>query len=220
MKFRSKPIRAALFLVVIVVVIILGVYLKSFVSEETDTPKEGIIPVSDEPTEKDYVYFKSGLREIFKSDFPNYLTANRKVGIRILPDSSKPEEKQDYELEFRLHCDFKSLTKFISVYLPSTIFPNAIPICKVIAKQINEIINLVSKGDIVAGSRYGDRKTEIDDLKFSGIVHVYHDAFLSEDEKDELRLFYKQKNLDPKFLGAVQGFFLRELQRKGTSKDK
>ena len=153
----------------------------------------------------------------FKTDFSNYLTANRKVGIRIFPDVSKPEEKQDYELEFRLHCDFESLTKFISAYLPSSTFPNASPICKVVAEQINEISNLLSKGVIVAASRYDDRMTKIDDLKFTGRVYIYHDTYLSDDEKDELRLFYKQKNLDPRFRGS--NYLAKRFLYKRTSTD-
>jgi len=142
------------------------------------------------------------LHEYFKKDFSNYLAANRQIGIRVFIRDSEPENKQDYELEFRLHCDFDSLTKFISVYLPSSTFPNAGSICKVIAEQSSEITSLLSEGVIVASSRYDDRMTEINDLRFTGRVYIYHEAYLSSDEIDELRTFYKQRNLDPRFRGS------------------
>jgi hypothetical protein len=224
-EFRTNWKRAALFLAAIIVIVILVAYVTSFVgekakmhatSEETDTSKKEILPENEELQKKDDKKFQT-LHEYFKTDFSNYLAANRKVGIRIFPDVSKPEEKQNYELEFRLHCDFESLTKFISAYFPSSTFPNASPICKVVAEQINEISNLLSKGVIVAGSRYDDRMTEIDDLKFTGRVYIYHDTYLSDDEKDELRLFYKQKNLDPRFQGS--NYLAKMFPYKRTSTD-
>lgn len=70
------------------------------------------------------------------------------------------------------------------------------------AEQINEISDLFTRGVVVAGSRYDDRMTEIGDLKFTGRVYIYHDVYLSENEKDELRLFFKKKDLDPRFRGS------------------
>ena len=209
-EFRNNWKIAAGLLAAIIVILIFVAYVTSFVSEkakmhatseETDTSKKQVIPENEGPQKKDDKKFQT-LYEYFKTDFSNYLAANRKVGIRIFANVSKPEGKQDYELEFRLHCDFESLTKFISTYLPSSTFPNGSPICKVVAEQIYEISNLLSKGVIVAGSRYDDRMTEIDDLKFTGRVYIYHDTYLSDNDKDELRLFYKQKNLDPRFRGS------------------
>jgi hypothetical protein len=216
-EFRTNWKRAALFLAAIIVIVILVAYVTSFVgekakmhatSEETDTSKKEILPENEEPQKKDDKKKFQTLHEYFKTDFSNYLAANRKVGIRIFPDVSKPEEKQNYELEFRLHCDFESLTKFISAYLPSSTFPNASPISKVVAEQINEISKLLSKGVIVAGSH---------DLKFTGRVYIYHDTYLSDDEKDELRLFYKQKNLDPRFQGS--NYLAKMFPYKRTSTD-
>ena len=86
-----------------------------------------------------------------------------------------------------------------------------------VAEQINEISKLLSKGVIVAGSRYDDRMTEIDDLKFTGRVYIYNDTYLSDDEKDELRLFYKQKNLDPRFRGS--NYLAKRFLYKRTSTD-
>ena len=142
------------------------------------------------------------LHDYFKTDFSNYYAVNRNIGIRVFTDIPKREVTKDYELEFRLHCDFDSLTKFLSVYLPSSTFPNQISICKVVAQQSQDISSIISKGIIVSASRYDDRKTEISNLKFTGRVYIYHDAYLSDDEKDELRHFFKQQSLDPRFRGA------------------
>ena len=61
---------------------------------------------------------------------------------------------------------------------------------------------MLSEGVIVTASRYDDRMTEIDELKFTGRVYIYHDAYLSEDEKDEITNFSKQKDIDPRFRGS------------------
>lgn len=61
---------------------------------------------------------------------------------------------------------------------------------------------MLSEGVIVTASHYDDRMTEIDELKFTGKVYIYHNSYLSEDEKDELRNFFKQKDLNPRFRGS------------------
>ena len=71
-----------------------------------------------------------------------------------------------------------------------------------IGEKINEISNSFFKRWIVTGSRYDDRKTELNELKFTGRLYIYHDVYLTEKEKDEIRIFYKQKNIDPRFRGS------------------
>ena len=209
-EFQTNWKRGILFLLVIIVGVILWAYLTSFVgekakihatSEEKDIAKNENILENEESHEKENLKVQT-LHEYFKTDFSKYLAANRKIVIRIFGDPSKSEDNKDYELEFRLHCDFESLTKFISVYLPPSTYPNTSNICKVLAEQILGICDSLSEGVKVAASRYDDRMTEIDDLKFTGRVYIYHDTYLSDDEKDELRLFYKQRNVDPRFRGA------------------
>jgi hypothetical protein len=55
------------------------------------------------------------LYEYFASEFSKYLSVNQKIGITVSASTSATSKEEDYELDFRLHCDFESLTKFISV---------------------------------------------------------------------------------------------------------
>lgn len=224
-EFRTNWKRSVFFLVCIILALILVAYVTSFVGEKakmhaipgkTDTSKKDPIPAEVESQKKGDKELQT-LHEYFKTDFSNYLALNRKIGIRIFLNPSNPEDN-DYELEFRLHCDFESLTKFISVYLPSSTFPNGSHICKVIGEKINEISNSFSERVIVTGSRYDDRKTEINELKFTGRLYIYHAVYLTEKEKDELRIFYKQKNINPRFRGS--NYTTKRFLFKRTSQEK
>ena len=166
------------------------------------SPTQKATPQTDKSETKTRVSKSQTLDEYFKTDFSNYLAVNRKVGIRVFTVGPAQENQHDYEIEFRLHCDFESRTKFLSFYLPSSTFPNGKYISKVVAEQAHEITSELIKGMIVEGSRYNDRMTAINDLKFTGRVYIYHDAYLSANEIDELRNFYKQRSLDPVFRGS------------------
>jgi hypothetical protein len=210
-EFRSNWKKACVLLCLAAGLLIIGVYVTSYVSEKAkkhaltgneETVKNEISSQKETPDKEPTIEKPSSLHDFFKSDFSNYLAANRGVGIRIFTKGSEPKIKQDYELEFRLHCDFESSTKLFSVFLPSSTFPNAATtICKVIAEQSRDIASRLSEGMIVTMSRFDDRMTEINDLIFSGRVYIYHEAFFSNDEIDELRFFFRQKNLDHRFRG-------------------
>jgi hypothetical protein len=86
--------------------------------------------------------------------------------------------------------------------LPSSIYPNIKTVCKEIAVKTIDIANAIPSEMIISGSRYSDRASEIKDLKFSGRVYIYYQAYLSEEDIDELERYYKEKGLDPVFRGS------------------
>lgn len=204
---KHSPLLAFIMVISIVLIAVLTILNEIFDLTDRVFKKENIesqqfqqkdssvtkLATSSESTPK-----QKSLYEYFTTDFPQYLSMSQNIGMTIFASSSATNKKEDYKLEFRLHCDFDSLTKFISVYLPSSTYPNAKIIVEEIAVEAPDIADAISSssGMIVSGSRYGDRASETKDLKFSGRVYIYNQANLSKDDIYWFRKFYKEKDLD------------------------
>lgn len=141
------------------------------------------------------------LYELFKIDFPNYFSI--KKAIQLIPIGKPDHEgKQEYQIEAKLYCDFLSLTKFVSFYIPFYSHTDTMPILNYIAVRHLEIIAQLHKDIIAEFGMYNDRRSEINDLKFTGRIYIYHDTYLSANSIDELRSLYNQNGINPIFRGS------------------
>ena len=87
-------------------------------------------------------------------------------------------------------------------YLPASIYPKSALVCQIIADEVQEIIDALSKDVVIEGSRYlGERHTDIREATFTGRIFVYHEVYLTENEIDALNNYYRQKGYNPIFRG-------------------
>ncbi len=124
------------------------------------------------------------LREYFDTDFSKVLNLANILNVN----------GADFEVEIfvKVHMDFDSNTKYLSVYIPEN--SSHQKICKVIMQNLDPLL-AIGKSTIVQTKLPGERHMDSKDLNFSGRLFVYSENEISEAEIDELEKFAKGKNL-------------------------
>jgi hypothetical protein len=136
------------------------------------------------------------LKDAFLLDYTKTLlssSTNRSVTVN-LPNG----DKATVPLMMRVYYDFAAGSKFISVYVPSTIAIRQV--CFAIANSAVETMNAQDAATPVSGEHAGEM-TSSTQLKFSGRIYVYHESPILRSDRDELSSYFRQKDLDIIFRG-------------------
>lgn len=119
------------------------------------------------------------------------------LAVRSSVKLSKPNSNETTAIEYNLHMDTVSNSKFISYYVPP--FPSSIKTYENILALINAHIvafDHVSKKYTIDSHSPGDSSYVYSkNLKFSGKIYIYHAGELTLEQKGEISRQYKGKGL-------------------------
>ena len=124
------------------------------------------------------------LREYFDTDFSKVLNIANSLKLRGMDF--------DDEIFVKVHMDFDSNTKYLSVYIPAN--SSHQNICKGILQNLDPLL-AIGNSTAIQTKLPGERLMDSKDLNFSGRIFVYSENETSEAEIDELERFAKEKNL-------------------------
>ena len=139
------------------------------------------------------------LHDYFLSDFNRLLNSRQSLDITLKKGG---ETINTVKIEAQLHSDFEAKAEFLSFYIPST--DSAYGICEYIAKELYKkaLTNLKSGVAIEAKYLPSERGVNMNELRFTGGVFIYHEYPLFESNKDTLIPLFKTNGLSPQFRGA------------------
>lgn len=131
--------------------------------------------------------------DYFKADFSDTLRITRDFGMNV-------EGKSEYQFESQLILDFESKTKYLTIYLPPSVYT---PLAyRFIPEVYKELLQVDYSGIAAMEARWpGERGTDLKDLQFSRRVIIYHEGELLSSDADSLTKLYKAKGLDVRFRG-------------------
>lgn len=141
---------------------------------------------------------RNSLEYYFNNDFPNTLRIEPNSPLVEIDDSGnkKPVAKM------KVYQDFNSLSKFIGFYIPYS--EDTFGIC---VSLINNCQNMVDS--LCATSPQSARQTlgsiesvKGEELRFTGMVYIYHQAELSHKQIAELQTIAESKNYRLEFRGG------------------
>lgn len=130
------------------------------------------------------------LREYFDTDFSKVLN----VANNLKVNGAAFEQ----EIFVKVHMDFDSNTKYLSVYLPTN--SSHQNICKGIMQNLDPLL-AIGNSTAVQTKLPGERLMNSKGLNFSGRLFIYSENEISEAEIDELEEFAKGKNLSLQYRG-------------------
>ena len=138
------------------------------------------------------------LHDHFLSDFNRLFNSRQSLDISLIKSG---ETINTVKIEAQLHSDFEAKAEFLSFYIPST--DSTYGICEYIAKELYKkaLTNLKSGVAIEAKSLPNERGVNMNELKFTGGVFIYHEYPLFESKKDMLITLFKANGLSPQFRG-------------------
>jgi hypothetical protein len=163
-----------------------------FIIKETKT--EEIKPKKQE---------KLTLLSLFKNDFNNLLRGGED---RIL--TFKTGEK--ITIKSKIYLDFEAQNEFVGFFIPNT--PETFNICVYLAEHYQTALELKNK-TMIEMSAPGLQPVNINELKFSGRVFIYHEYPIFEVQKRELYKLYEKHGLSLQFRGAEYLFKKKEIEK-------
>lgn len=175
-----------LFIITLIVSFVVGIIWIFAVSRNT-------VPLPQEEKPKEVVELKKPktLYDYFKSDFQKFTKMPQSANL------SKPDSSEVINVEYNLYSDSESNSKFISYYVP--LFHDSSKTYEIILSLIDHHFTAFERKDrIMSIESYtpGDSSsTYSKDLKFSGIIYVYHAGKLLPEHSGEISGQYKNKGL-------------------------
>lgn len=147
---------------------------------------------------------KKTLHDLYVSDFSSLLTIKHDVTFTVSDQSGKNSEA--IKGEAMLCLDFSANVKYLVYYLPNSSRLGLV--CNSIADKIDESIKSFQESVAVELSNpsIGQRGVELQDLKFSGQVYIYHEGPLFQKELDSLYEKYKRLGLSVQFRDSSYAF--------------
>lgn len=131
------------------------------------------------------------IREHYDSDFGSYFA--RKGPLRV----ASLTWTQSFEAS--LCADFTAKSEFLVFYVPDS--PFTFQICQYLAVGHTNAIAFQNDGVIVEVTGFGDRGTELKDLRFSGRIFIYHEYPLTTSQQDGLQTLFASKGLSLQLRG-------------------
>lgn len=136
---------------------------------------------------------KLTLEDLFNREFNKLLKSTKEWEFTVIEDDTK------FKIKSNVYYDFESMTKFISYYIPS--HPKTFEICRDLTIHYKDVLNS-SDGLVVESKVPGLRPVNSKDLKFTGIIYIYHEYPLFEKQKRDLYDLYEQNGLFVQFLDS------------------
>lgn len=156
--------------------------------KENNEPKHENLVLKSKQTESNK---RKTLYDYFKSDFQKFTKMPQSANL------SKPDSSEVINVEYNLYSDSESNSKFISYYVP--LFHDSSKTYEIILSLIDHHPTAFERKDrIMSIESYtpGDSSsTYSKDLKFSGIIYVYHAGKLLPEHSGEISGQYKNKGL-------------------------
>jgi hypothetical protein len=138
--------------------------------------------------------------ELFNKDFPNTMKlTDDSIGIQWQDGSVLHVKRQ-------LYLDFPAKTKFVGFYLPRSASSTEVHsertyhVCMRLVEAVQPVLDDMPKKVMIAGG-YRDEMNTIQDLTFSGRVLLYHEDFLSIQQKADILKEYAARHYDVQFRG-------------------
>jgi hypothetical protein len=140
---------------------------------------------------KHYYSIPLTLRNLFDTDFP-YFSVNGDLII------NGKKTGAIYHVLFNLHEN----SEFLAIFIPLQTEPNTFTLCRVVAAQYQQILEVAHQsvdvtsivpGEPIAGSSVN--------LTFTRQIYIYHDQFLSLQQLAFLEQTFREKGLTPDFRG-------------------
>lgn len=167
-----------------------------------------VLPAAPSPTPSEEKI--PTLHDLFVTDFERFLS------LGVQPEVERLVDKTKMKIEFRVHLDFLSKSKFTSAYIPAC--PMTYDICVKVAMQHQELLNLAEGGLVVNSLDPADATEERSkDLTFTGKVFIYHEMPMTLQQLGDLEKSYQEKGLTVQFRGLSYAS-TRDLQHKATPK--
>jgi hypothetical protein len=145
------------------------------------------------------------LHALYKSDFNRFLASELSDGVQYSITNTQTRKSEQLRFEFRVHSDFGTRSKFVSVYIsmPPANFPNATyELCKQIAEDCAKLIERADGGILSMAKDPGDSTFEkSSDLLFTGKIYLYHEDFLTLEQYGDLEKLFRSKNMIVQFRG-------------------
>jgi|GEM_PF-744279 hypothetical protein len=98
-------------------------------------------------------------------------------------------------------ADFSSHAKFIALYLPFTQF--TYEFCKFFADHFQEMLDTSQPHSDFLQIYPGEGGVSSDKLTFTGLIYVYFDGMMTEDEISDLKQIFKLKGVTVQFRGKA-----------------
>ena len=137
------------------------------------------------------------LIDLFNKDFPNTMKAtDDAIGI-------KWNNGEVTRIKRQLYLDFPAKTKFVGFYVPSSdplSNVRTFEACMRLAEAVSQALDEIPRKVAISGG-YREQMNTIQDLTFSGRVLLYHEAFLSIQQKATIIDAYTAKHFDVQFMG-------------------
>lgn len=148
-------------------------------------------PVPPDPSKIPALY------DLYLFDFPRLLNSGRESEFEA---RGAPGEK--IRIPFRVHMDFESKSKFISVYVPHSRFDYvAYEVCKRLP-ELYEIYLRDADSILISTRDPADSSSQrSDELVFTGKIFIYHEDEMSLEQLGALEMLFKSKKLLPQFRG-------------------
>jgi len=139
---------------------------------------------------------------LFENDFNNLLRSGQDATFM---------DNEGLKINFKTkeYFDFEAQSKFIGFYIPST--PKTFDILLHLPETYK---NLSSKDKVmVEAGAPGLQPVNINELKFSGRIFIYHEYPILEAQKRELYTLYEKHSLSPQFRGTDYLFKKKEIEK-------
>lgn len=131
------------------------------------------------------------LSELFKSDFSNLLSRKWTFSWK---------EGSGAQITAYLYLDFAEKNKFVAFYVPTPL-PKPERTYDACIELADSVMSIVSDQSLhIWGGRYNSM-SDMDDLKFAGLVYLYHEWPLSNPQKAAIIEAYQAKHFDVEFRG-------------------
>lgn len=131
------------------------------------------------------------LPELFKSDFSNLLSRERNITWK---DGSGPQ------ITAHLYLDFPEKNKFVAFYIPAPL-PKPERTYDACIELANLVMSVVSDQSLQIWGGNSNSMSSMNDLKFTGLVYLYHEWPLSNPQKAAIIEAYQAKHFDVEFRG-------------------
>lgn len=131
------------------------------------------------------------LESLFKTDFPNVMKLTTNTDPVIFEDGERVTVvAQEY-------LDFPSRSSFVGYYVPPT--PLTFRVCVRLANSVNVMLDHFKHNYPMQTFDPGGDITSLEELQFSGRVFVYHMWPMTLQQKADLVIYFKSKDLAVEF---------------------
>jgi len=131
---------------------------------------------------------------LYKHDFDSTVRFSGPFSVK-----EKGTNRTIIEFDAQIYMDIPARTEFIGVYFPHTNAEDTFERCQLFSNYYKGILDMKKPG--ITSAFVGEEMMSADDLVFSGRVLIYHEDFLSLQQRASLETLYKSKNLSVQFRG-------------------